>query len=343
MPMSKEAEIRAISQELKEDGKFLEDENYILIEGVRVRYPYCELDYLDDRDFSSSPVVWESKKKLYDLFKNNLPQEWIPLIKEIGEKRTIAGTNTPLDLVIGVGFVIEENLKYSKSIGLQPYKRDSERNCDYRYIPNLIKTINTVINDKFLGSLLKKSLVTQMFDQGTNWDDFNTIENIYKDLASQGKKVLDIGVGIGKKTSERFDKTNVKTIGIERQFHPKFYKKYWKNDNPNMQFIRADADEAIPLKSSSIDFALMECVIPHITLDSLEKILMETARVLKTDGILMVGPEEVNWKDEEYDDESRWRYFIKTDIEGHFSLQQINLQDVSKIIGVRTYEEEYLI
>lgn len=341
--MSKEAEIRAISQKLKKDGEFLEDNNFILIEGVKVRYPYCELDYIDDRDFTSSPVVWESKKKLYELFKNNLPQEWISFIKEVGKKRIDAGNSSSLDLIIGVGFTIDENVDYSKSIGLHPYKRDSEGNCDYRDIPNLVKTINTVINDQFLGPILENGLTTQMFDQGTNWDDFNTIGNIYKDLASQGKQILDIGVGIGKKTSERFNETGVKTIGIERQYHPKFYKKYWKNDNPNMQFIRSDADEAIPLQSESIDFVLMECVIPHITLDSLEKILWESARVLKNNGILMVGPEEVDWKNEKYDGESRWRYFVKTDVEGQINLKQIKLEDVSRIIGVSYYEEEYLI
>lgn len=343
MPMFVDSEIKAISGELKVDGVVHEDDSYILVGDVKVRFPYCELEYSSDRGYYQSPTVWDSKKCLYDLFTNNLPPEWIPFIKEVGKRRILAGNNTPMDLVTGVGFILEENSEYVKSAGIKPYTKDANDDYDYTNIPDLIGTVNSVIHDKYLGNLLVKNLTIQIFDQGGNWDSNNTINKIFKDLAFQGKIVLDIGVGTGRKTVERFKETGVNTVAIDRQYHPLHYGEYWKNVNPKIQFIRSDAAEGIPLPTRSVDFALMECVVPHITQKSLENMLQETARVLKDNGVLIVGPEEEDWEDEEYCAESRWRYYIKVSTNNAFSLKQIRLSEVSRIVGKRSYEEDYLL
>lgn len=343
MPMFVDSEIKAISKELKVDGAVHEDDSYILIEGVKIRFPYCELEYSNDRDYYQSQTVWDSKRSLYNLFKNNLPLEWIPFIKEVGKERALAGNDTPMDLVTGVGFILEENSEYVKGAGIKPYTKDINDDYDYTNIPDLVNTINSVITDKYLRNLLIKSLTIQIFDQGGNWDSNNTINKIFEDLAHQGKTVLDIGVGTGRKTFKRFKETGAKTIAIERQYHPLQYGEYWSNSNPKMQFIRSDAAESIPLANESVDFALMECVVPHITQEALENMLTETARILKVGGILIVGPEEEDWEDEEYCAESRWRYFKKSKSGHSNTLVQIRLADVSRTIGKKRYEEDYLL
>ena len=341
--MLKDSEIRPFSQELRTGSEIYEDTDYITVEGVKIRYPYSGFSCTNGRGYNCPSVVWESRNNLYDLFHNDFPQEWIPFIKEIDEKRKSVGNDTPINLVIGTVFVIEENLKYAEKIGLEPYKRSEDGYRDYRDIPKLVETINTIINDQFLNTRLTTTLIRQIDDCGGYWDENDTILKICKDLATQGKQILDIGIGTGEKTSNRSTESGVKTIGIERQFHPEYYGPYWGNENPNIQFVRADANEAIPLKSNSIDFALMECVVAHITLDSLDRILTDVKRVLKPGGILMVGPEKIDREKEEYSGESRWRYFVKVNSEEKTVLKQINLKDVSKIIGIGNYEEDYLL
>lgn len=329
-------EIAELATSLKKETAFFEENDFVKIEGVKLRYPYIEVYPQSDiyGSFGSGipQEVWESREAMSDLFTDeNIPKHWVKILKRINKKRQKQGSDTPMDLISASYFVGSENSEGINKIGMKPFIELSEGGPDLRDKEEIIKRVNMILKDPVLSKVLEKSLIYQIPDVGGAWLDDEPLVEILKKLSVKGKRMLDIGCGVGREAHEYATKHEVKTIAVERQYHSRWYDEYWKSKKKGLNFIRCDAFDNLPFADNSIDFALLRFVVPHVSLKGLEKILGNAIRVLRPKGILMIGPEsrDINTPPDEYDD---WRYYTKEVKRGKPFYRRITHDEALKIL-----------
>jgi ubiquinone/menaquinone biosynthesis C-methylase UbiE len=116
-------------------------------------------------------------------------------------------------------------------------------------------------------------------------------ENLDLNNCFKGKDILDIGCGGGGKTAYllKFSPGNIVGLDMNDEFiekATKFSKRFKKKENSTLSFIKGNA-ENLPFESNSFDFATMMDTFEHFS--NPIKVLNETRRVLKKDGLLLIS------------------------------------------------------
>ena len=98
-----------------------------------------------------------------------------------------------------------------------------------------------------------------------------------------GSRVLDVGCGNGSLISGIKQKNDIEAYGID--ISPEMIKECRKRYD-NIDF-RVSGGEDIPFEDNNFDIVIICCALHH--LNNPEKFFQEAKRLLKTDGILIVG------------------------------------------------------
>ena len=103
--------------------------------------------------------------------------------------------------------------------------------------------------------------------------------------------MLDIGCGLGENTGQWGEKTGLKPIGLERQYHPKWYGDIWRDSKLGARFARADIAEALPMpKKIRRSCSLRECSSAPNSRKR-RKTLDNIRVALRDGGLLIIGPQ----------------------------------------------------
>lgn len=263
------------------------------IDGIPYSFPYSEVEYASWDEYIPEKV-YESYEVLREIFDpENMPESWIKLIKEVGMERKIKGTEYPVNLVYGLNFFAKEN-PAGKSLLFKEFKRTFGNDPDFSDPSIFVNDMNKVLSDPVMREEFKKSLSILIADISNGYLPKTEVKKILRKEGIEKGIVLDVGCGIGGETSEWAAELDHTVLGLDRQYHPTWYNKHWKKetcDLPNLEFLRADFNEGLPFADNSIEAVIFQYVAQHVTTEAMENGLKEARRVLKSGGLVFIGPQ----------------------------------------------------
>ena len=158
--------------------------------------------------------------------------------------------------------------------------------------------------------------------------DREKVVQVIEKLGLSGGIFVDLGCGIGSGTESWSESVDMTVIGIDRQKFDPWYER-WFSESNGTNFLVGDFGQGIPLPADSVDIALLEFVIQHITTVGIEKMLIEVLRVIKANGILVIGPQHEDWEDDREHNDEQWRFFRKTtNSRGEAFFQRVRLEQL---------------
>lgn len=260
------------------------------IDGVEVTFPYHNV-VLASRNDPLPPGAYENYLAMSDLFTpENIPQHWVDFLREIGPEKIAAGNAEPMDLIGAIDFISIENPRY-KELKIPLFREEAGENIDFRNREEIIGIVNAVLNDSRLKEDLRKRLIIQEPDIFAYFPPNEIIFELLIRLGVKSGMIVDFGCGTGEYTKKWLGHEYT-IIGLDRQYHPKWYDKHWKSNDADIRFIRADFMKGLPFPDNSVDLGVMTSVVSHTTENGLVKGLKEIKRVIKDEGILVVGPQD---------------------------------------------------
>jgi ubiquinone/menaquinone biosynthesis C-methylase UbiE len=279
------------------------------IGGIPVTFPaQTKIDTANFNDYFPQHVlrIYRICNSIMD--PKTMPQAWLSFLKEADQKRKEKGSNISLDL-ISSAFILSLTSERYKLLQLPDFELSKDAFIDPNDERKVREAINGVIEDTKLRQELKDIASTLVPDIASEDMDMNVVVEVLKQQGiNPGDSVLlDLGCGVGKRTLQWQQATGIQTIGLDRGYKEQWYAPVWNGQkNEDVEFIKADFAENIPLPSNSIDAVVMENVTQHILEDSLAACITGVIRVLKPNtGLIFVGPQETNLVQEQ------WRMFKK--------------------------------
>lgn len=267
--------------------------------GVPVTYPYEDVGQIPFNEPIPSGIC-ESYLAMKDLHDpETMPLEWIEFIQEVGAIREKNGCNHPVNLVHAVNFVLEDFKEVARQENLLPFDVLPEGCPDLSDGKRVKDVVDSMLASPRLNALLVETLKSLIPDMSSGaYLNRSKAVKVIRDAGKQGGLLLDIGCGLGGNTAQWGKETGLKTIGIDRQYHPKWYGENWRDNKFGAQFARADIAEALPMPNESVDVVVYENVVPHQTQESVAKTLENVRLTLRDGGLLAIGPQtdEKSWE-----------------------------------------------
>lgn len=279
--------------------------------GVPVTFPYQDIEQVPS--YEPIPLgVCQSYLAMRELHEpGTIAPEWVAFIQHIGVTRAQRGCNYPVDLVHAAYFVLEDYPDVAQQAGVLPFETLPEHEGggpDLSDGTKIREVINAMLESPRLHGLLSRTLEYLIPDLSSGaFVDREKATTVIRDAGIRSGTLVDIGCGMGDNTVQWKEQTGLRTIGIDRQFHPRWYGPYWRDHQSGAQFARADIAEALPVAEQSVDVVVYENVVPHQTEESVARTLEHVHRVLRDDGLLAIGPQH----DEESDENGGWMFVRK--------------------------------
>lgn len=271
----------------------------INVGGVPVTFPYQDVEQVPFNEQIPTGICasYLAMKDLHD--PETMPAEWIKFIQKAGAVRERKGCNHPVNLIYAVHFVLEDFPVAAREENLFAFKALPEGSPDLSDGERVRDVVSSVLASPRLSALLVETLKSLIPDMpsGAFLNQDKAVE-VIRDEGIQDGVLLNIGCGLGENTGEWGEKTGLKPVGFDRQYHPKWYKENWRDNKLGAQFARVDIAEALPMPNGSADVVVYENVVPHQTVESVAKTLDNVSRVLRDDGLLVIGPQtdDVSWE-----------------------------------------------
>lgn len=262
------------------------------IGGVPVTFPYQSIEKASVKE-PIPPKICDSYFAMKDLHRPGaMPENWVGFIQEVASIREKKGCNDPVNLVYAVCFVLEDFPEATRQENLSPFNFLPEGCPDLSDGKKVREVVDSVLVSPRLGPLLIQTITSLIPDMpsGAFLDRDKAVE-IIKDEGICDGILLNIGCGLGVNTAQWGKETGLRPVGVDRQYHPKWYGKNWKDNKSGAQFVRADIAEAIPMPKESVSVVVYENVVPHQTVDSVEKTLENVHLALHDGGLLVIGPQ----------------------------------------------------
>lgn len=301
---------RSLRYEARKYFQAISPDSHITVGKLEYDFPYSGIEFAP-YDQPLPPEVYENYESLRRIFDpQTISKEWLEFMKESTRERKTKGLSDPIDLALGLHFLLEES-PLARARGLRKLDRLKIGDPDYRNSTMIIETVNNLSADTALRAELKKVLGTLALDVSRSSVSMDRVKRVLDKLGITDGIVVDLGCGIGDETVEWAKTLRHKIIGVERQYHPEWYNPFWKAESingPRPIFIRGDFISGIPLRDKSIDAVLVQNVAQHITQKALQTLLKESLRILKNGGIIFVGPEHTK-------SITSWRIFRKVPAE----------------------------
>lgn len=269
------------------------------IGGVPVTFPYQSVEQASFNE-PIPPKICDSYFAMKDLHRPGaMPEDWVGFIREAASIREQKGCNDPVNLVYAVCFVLEDFPEAARQENLSPFDFLPEGCPDLSDGKRVKQVVDSVLASPRLAPLLVQTITSLIPDMssGAYLDRDKAVETI-KDEGICDGILLNIGCGLGGNTAQWGKETGLKTIGIDRQYHPKWYGENWRDNKSGAQFARADIAEALPMLNESVDVVVYENVVPHQTVKSVAKTLENVRLTLRNGGLLAIGPQtdEKSWE-----------------------------------------------
>ncbi len=322
--------IKLESQNNYEEGGFVE------IEGIRVTHPYLHIympaayESMDQEMLDSYDQMVASVDAMYELFEQQeIPNSWKDFFKEVDEIRKRNGCETPIDIVSGIMFFALEKKDLASELDIKPFKILPSGWPDLSDKDKVRRQIDVVINHPKARTSLEELLAYQTPDMSGNSASVEVLKSLVELRKLEHGVAVDLGCGTGDRTSDLAKQIDMRFIGVERQFHPDYYK-LWVDPESPVTFIRTDARE-LGIVDGSADLILIENVSQHTTTEALSNIIREASRILKPEGILAISPQEYEYKGRDRKNDGSWRFFEKmTNSRGETVLRRRTLEQLSK-------------
>ena len=266
--------------------------NCLKIGGVPVTFPYKSVE----QSSFNEPIpagICDSYLAMKDLHRpETMPEDWIAFIQQAAAAREKKGCNSPINLVHAVNFVLEDFKEAAQQEKLFSFDVLPEGCPDLSDRKKVREVVDAVLASPRLGPLLAQTVASLIPDMASGiFLDRNKAVETIKDEGIYDGILLNIGCGLGENTGQWGEKTGLKTIGVDRQYHPKWYRENWRDNKSGAQFARADIAEALPMPKQSVDVVVYENVVPHQTVESVAKTLENVRLTLRDDGLLVIGPQ----------------------------------------------------
>lgn len=280
---------------------------FVDIDGIEVTFPYHNVALASWND-PLPPGAYENYLAMSKLFTpENIPQHWVDFLREIGPEKIAAGNAEPMDLISAIDLISIENPRY-KELKIPFIRKGAEENIDLTNREEIIGIVNAVLNDFRLKEDLRKRLVIQEPDISAYFPSNEIIFELLIRLGVKSGIIVDFGCGTGEYTKKWLGHEHT-IIGLDRQYHSKWYDKHWKSNDADIRFIRADFMKGLPFPDNSVDLGVMTSVVSQTTENGLAKGLKKIKRVIKEGGILVVGPQDT-------EDYHSWVILRKEEISG---------------------------
>lgn len=279
--------------------------------GVPVTFPYQNVEQLPPYE-PMPPGVIQSYLAMRELHEPGaMPPEWVTFIQDIGAMRAGRECNYPVDLVHAAYFVIEDHPDVAREAGIPPFATLPEHDGggpDFRDGVKVREVIDAMLGSPRLHELLARTLECLLPDLSSGaFLDRERATTVILELGIPNGTLVDIGCGMGDNTVQWREQTGLNTIGIDRQFHRRWYEPYWRTNQSGAEFTQADIAESLPMATQSVDVVVYENVVPHQTERGVAQTLEQVQRVLRDDGLLAIGPQH----DEESDEHGGWMFLRK--------------------------------
>lgn len=285
--------MKELATNLKENDAALQPHHVSTLEvyGVRVfaltheifgMVPSYELPANAHRNLLAEKALFNSE---------TLPAGSEELIREVEAKRTTNGCAYPVDIISAMHFISMS--EEGQAHGMEPFDMSEHGIPDFTNVDKYRRMLEIIISTPELRKKLVNISSVRIPDEinDDQVDAAQLAERLEELGLDKDALILDLGCGTGKSSQEIQAISGMKVVGVERQYHAKWYDPQWKSKNPNLTYLRADFVRGIPLPDCVVDTAILKHVINHMTADALEQGLRETARVLKPGGYLLVCPQ----------------------------------------------------
>ena len=280
----------------------------INVGGVPVTFPYQDVEQVPSNE-PISPGICDSYLAMKGLHNpETMPETWIKFVQQVAVMRERKGCNSPINLIHAVNFVLEDFPKVARQENLSAFQVLPEGCPDLSDGKKVREVVDAMLASPRLSALLVETLKSLIPDMSCGaFLDRNKAVAVIKDEGIQDGILLDIGCGLGENTGQWGEKTGLKPIGLERQYHPKWYGDIWRDSKLGARFARADIAEALPMPKRSVEVVVYENVVPHQTVESVEKTLDNIRVALRDGGLLIIGPQT----DEKSWDNGGWMFLKK--------------------------------
>ena len=124
-----------------------------------------------------------------------------------------------------------------------------------------------------------------MVRQNTRLKRTHDIDAVFHVCHHQPKKLLDVGFG-NCVIAKYYASQGIEVSGVE--VSQKAYERAIEDNTPNLRLYLYDGDH-LPFEDSSFDTIIVNDVLEHISYDTIEVLLPEMIRVLKTHGLIFVS------------------------------------------------------
>lgn len=231
--------------------------------------------------YSAGMEVWAADK---------LPVSWLSFLNEVADARETKGIVTPTPPMHIIGFMIYNDEELAERI---------ERDLNIEFFepseiqmnPELArKVVDYFLNDAELRARFKKGVVDFVYTSSATWvDNYDVIKFIDAVRLTNGL-IVDLGCGVGNFTND-YARNGNKVIGIDRQYWDSHFSNEWKySKSKNALFLQAEV-ENLPLASKSTDLVIATSIVGHLEEDIVTRMVIEAARILKTNGYMLIGPQ----------------------------------------------------
>lgn len=288
---------------------------------VGVDYPYSEVEHASYDDIIS-PGVWDSYETLKTLFNpESMPPAWHSFIKSVNRAQKETGFTGPVNLAWGISFLAED-CPLAKKYGLEEFGLLNTGETDFRDAEKIKNSINIALAKPKLRKELRRIMSVLSPDMSASYVSTEKLVKFLERAGVTSGILAELGCGLGLESVNFAKNLKMQVVGMERQYHERWYPKFWveaRKEIGNLDFVRGDFAQALPFAEGSVDAAVMERVVPHVTHKSLENGLREVLRVLKPGGLFFVGPENTK-------DYSGWRILRKevTDSGTEYEFKRVN-------------------
>ena len=214
-----------------------------------------------------------------------MPSEWKEVLTKIIENRLTNGIEEPLNLEwLLYLFCVDREVEFER--------KDVE---NYEIIDKVPDFSDTNKTKELMQAILTSDRLMQQFIQDASYSlpdshdediDYSSVSELIVILGGD-KPVLDLACGQGVHTGKLSEK-GANVIGVERQYHSKYYKKYW--NLPGSKFVRADIRN-LPFAWGQYRVALMTNAEIYMTKEGFQETLDSVRKVLVVGGVFVIGPQ----------------------------------------------------
>lgn len=215
--------------------------------------------------------------------------KWIEVIAQANQVRQDAGIDFPLPLEVAL-----YNLQNENGCELAQ-KMSPVEVADFEELAEFLDLVTT--NQNIKESFLAET--AYLIPDRTSYPPNKLmVADFLQERGITCGTLIDAGCGTGFSVASWHKLTGLRIVGIERQYHPRWYKPYWCKKESKIHFLRGNLMGGLPILDNSVEVCVMDNVVAYMQVDALVQTLEEVNRILRPKvGVLAVAPvySSYNW------------------------------------------------